>query len=442
MSEVKKNLFAGGGVIFAAFAVLAGYAVRESLESRQTVQPGMTAVLDSLVASRVQDVDFPEDRYFRDMTRLLRQEYFERIEDEYKLATGAVRGMIASLADPNSLFYGRDEFAARLAAMRGEYQGIGVDLYLALNAAAGDSEGIDPGAEPPDVGPDMTLRIPRLTVAAVVPGGPADLAGVQAGDWVESIDDYWVINSESIRGFRDAQKRAQAGQITTDELKELRSELRRKSEKSLLPARARERLALGREGSVRVVWNRGTERRETQIEKQASKMPETGLRPDGAFVLRFAPGAAEALARAAEGKSELRIDLRNNVLGDFNEMKRVLATIAPVGQYGSIRNERNRDPLPLSVVDGAPKSPRLTLLVDRTTGGPAEVFALALSSKGLASLSGGKMRGDLNIVQTQELPDGSGYTLVVGQYSVERATTAPTTTAPGTAAPASDEVAG
>jgi C-terminal processing protease CtpA/Prc len=56
------------------------------------------------------------------------------------------------------------------------------------------------------------------------------------------------------------------------------------------------------------------------------------------------------------------------------------------------------------------------LLTDRTTCGAAEIFALALSSKGLAKLSGGEMGGDRDIYDIVELPDGTGYTLVTSRF--------------------------
>jgi C-terminal processing protease CtpA/Prc len=70
----------------------------------------------------------------------------------------------------------------------------------------------------------------------------------------------------------------------------------------------------------------------------------------------------------------------------------------------------------LSVASGNPSPPRITLLVDRTTRGPAEVLALALSSHGRAVLKGSAMGGDLGVRQTVQLPDGTGYTLETSDY--------------------------
>jgi carboxyl-terminal processing protease len=422
MSEVRKNLLAGGGVALAVIAALGGNALRDGVEARQAPRMASVAsVLDNLVVSRVVDTDFPEDRYFRDLAKLLKQEYFEKIDDDYKLAVGAVRGMVGSLGDPHSLFYAPEEFAAHLNALAGRYEGIGADMYLALeeDADIGDPEGIQPGPEGAEVLPSAMRRIPRLTVAAVVPGGPADRAGVRPGDWVESIGDYWVVNTDLIRRMRKEQERFEAGEIDADEMQRIQQEWRERTEKHLLPARARTRLALGTEGTVSVVWNRGGETRETKIQRAASAMPALGVRSDGAFVLRFVPGAAGKLREAVAGRQEISIDLRHNVLGDFEEMKRALAALAPEGEYGEISGDADRKTTVLRVGagNGAPPS-QITLLVDRTTGGPAEIFALALSSKGLAKLKGERTRGDRTVVQTVALPDGSGYTLAMGEYQV------------------------
>jgi len=54
-----------------------------------------------------------------------------------------------------------------------------------------------------------------------------------------------------------------------------------------------------------------------------------------------------------------------------------------------------------------------------------EVFALALSSKGRAKLSGAAMAGDRSISEVVALPDGGGYTLVKGRYSATAVKKAP-----------------
>jgi len=72
----------------------------------------------------------------------------------------------------------------------------------------------------------------------------------------------------------------------------------------------------------------------------------------------------------------------------------------------------------LTVAKGNASAPKLELLVDSTTRGAAEVFALALESRGRAKLVGSKMAGVKTVSETVQLPDGSGYVLPVGEYRV------------------------
>ena len=134
------------------------------------------------------------------------------------------------------------------------------------------------------------------------------------------------------------------------------------------------------------------------------------------IVLPFVSGSASSLRAAIAGKSSVTIDLRNNVLGDQGEMRKCLAVVAPSGEYGNFISVHNPRGVPLSVSSGNAAPPHLTLLVDSTTSGAAEIFALALNSHHLAELSGTQMGGDTSSQQIVELPDGGGYTLQTGDY--------------------------
>ena len=105
--------------------------------------------------------------------------------------------------------------------------------------------------------------------------------------------------------------------------------------------------------------------------------------------------------------------------GDYNEMRSCLALLAPSGKYGTLSIERKDRPESLNVDKGSTTPRTITLLVDRTTSGAAEILALALSSKGKAKLTGSEMGPDRSVRQIVELPDGSGYTLVTGIYKPE-----------------------
>jgi C-terminal processing protease CtpA/Prc len=119
-----------------------------------------------------------------------------------------------------------------------------------------------------------------------------------------------------------------------------------------------------------------------------------------------------------KGKTSISIDLRNNVLGDMETMRRCLALVAPAGRFGYFKNERKAStPVELTISKGNPTPPKIKLIVDQSTRDAAEIFALALQSKGIATLSGTDMGNSRKLKDVVQLPDGSGYTLNIGTFT-------------------------
>ena len=376
------------------------------------------------MASRDTQVSVPATDFFHSLTEKLKREYVEPVSDDMKLASGAIRGMVGSLADPESLYMDKDEFRAFLNARAGRYEGIGADFVLKMPTSGGkaskDFLQPTPGEEggAPSTSPQATStvpEVPRLTVASVVPGGPADKAGVKAGDVVDTIDGHWVYNSSVLRQFKEAQKKYLAKKMSLSEINDLRSKLRAKYDKAVLPLRAKDKLFLGTSGTTKVVWERAGALRTTEITRAPSQ--RQGFSADGnVILLPFMDGSAAKLKEAIQGKSAVTIDLRQNVLGDFGAMRQCLAVVAPSGDYGTLTHQKKGSDVALRVANGNAKPPKLTLLVDSSTRSAAEIFALALSSKGLAKLSGSPTGGDRTFYDVVKLPDGAGYTLATAEY--------------------------
>ncbi|HSI73293.1 MAG TPA: hypothetical protein VK934_08950, partial [Fimbriimonas sp.] len=130
MSEVKQSVLAAAGVVACATAVLIGTAVRGK-NDLGGAGDGLPAYSGRL-ASAGSNTEVPAVDYFYELSEKLKKEYVEPIQDDQKLASGAVRGMIASLSDPKSTYMGKDEFQAFLNARQGQYEGIGADLALVI----------------------------------------------------------------------------------------------------------------------------------------------------------------------------------------------------------------------------------------------------------------------------------------------------------------------
>jgi hypothetical protein len=231
-----------------------------------------------------------------------------------------------------------------------------------------------------------------------------------------------VVDDAEIQRFDQARRAFAAKKIPFAIVSKLQKELHAKVERALMPAKAKDRLALGTTGTVNVVWTRNGSKRTTTIQRGVTKATSFGVK-DGAFVFRLDNSAPGWLRDAIKGKSAVTIDLRNNVEGDYGAMRRILAVLAPNGTYGSLASFRKEPAEPLTVTEGNPRPPKLTLRVDRTTRGPAAILARALASHGLATLSGGPLSDDLAVKEVISLPDGTGYTLVTSEYRTDGAAT-------------------
>ena len=428
MSHITRSFIASGAVLLSVGVVLGGNLRRSQVDQGAIPSVGQIASpsgseAGDLLASKGNQI--PEVNYYESVAELLKSEYVDPVTDDGKLVAGAIKGMVASLNDPNCTFMDPKEFKAFTNARTGNYEGIGAEMILTTDPQDKPQPNAASDDEDPVADPTGGIRIPRLVVALVVPGGPADRAGVKVGDWVDSLDGKWVVNGAPFRRLAQLQLRVQKGKATVQDLNHLRQELRLKARASTIPGRAKDKLTIGTSGSVSVKWMRGQTLFTTQIDKESCRLPNIlGGSTDGPVRLRFVPGEAARLKQAVAHKAQVVLDLRGNVMGDFKSMKDCLAVVAPPGSYGFVEREQVPREAPMDIKEGNPRAPQISLLVDSSTRNAAEIFALALSAKGRAKLSGTAMAGDRSITEVVALPDGGGYTLVKGRFSITHAKSA------------------
>jgi carboxyl-terminal processing protease len=104
-------------------------------------------------------VRWQDARLLAEVLEHVRKEYVDDIPDEV-LITAAIKGLMADL-DPHSSFLGPDQLRDMRISTRGEYSGVGIEV---------------------------TAENGTVRVVAPMEGGPAALAGVQAGDRILAID--------------------------------------------------------------------------------------------------------------------------------------------------------------------------------------------------------------------------------------------------------------
>ena len=392
-----KSLTSAGIIVGLLGTTIVGVNARDRRDMPESLNTG-------LLASKDDQFDIAESDYFAGISGLIKEKYVDPVSDERKLLSGAVKGMVAGLNDLNSQFYNPNEFTAFKNVRAGQYHGVGV--WLDFKSIKSDIK--VPGAT-------TELSVPRLAVVSVAPGSAADKAGVKIGDLVTEVDDHWVLNSEEIIKYRKAQQDFFAKKIDFKTINDMRKDIKAKLDKSVTPVHAKERMISGETGTMHVKFDRGGKVVDTTLVKSVTELPSL-QEVKGAFVLTFTTGSVQALKSYVAGKSQVTIDLRNNVLGDFETMRKCLSVVSPAGSFGYISNERKMPPVIVKTETGITNPIKVKLIVDESTRDAAEIFAMALTSKGIATLSGTEMGNNRQHKEITQLPDGSGYTLTTGVF--------------------------
>lgn len=428
MNSVKKSLLASGAVVLSCTALFLGIRVRDRADEHVALNPFESTHTLLVDANNSDAPSATAADYYEFVDELIKREYVDPVSDERKLSTGAIRGMVLYLDNPDCRFMDPEEYKAFSESQAGKFQGTGVQLGYELpskkelaaalptsmQTLAGDRVA-DPStaALMPENGLETT-HLPAVVVESVAPGSPAEKAGVKVGDTLNSVDGQWVMNPYDVNSYNLVYDAYKTKKTSVEAYIEARRDLRKKLKASITPSKAIDRLTLGSAGMVKAVWSRGNALVTTNIGKGVTTEEAVSKEPDGALAVHFLPGLSDRL-RAEIGTGPVTLDLRNNQFGDPDELRLNLELFGPAGTYGKFANYKGKQAKMLTTSTGSKPRP-LTLIVDRSTSGIAEMFALALSSKGYAKIEGGDMSPDKNLIELVKLSDGGGYTLVTGNY--------------------------
>src|SRR6266513_5433379 len=241
-----------------------------------------------------------------------------------------------------------------------------------------------------EIGAAVSKRFGYAAVISVIPGGPADKAGLQATDIMEAIE------GKSTR------------EMSLAEIHNLLS---------------------GQPGSnvtVAVVRARRAEPQKTVITRELVTIPPVAdkMMEDGIGYLQvdaFPKGKTQEIANKIkalqkQGAKKLILDVRNCAEGEESEG---IATANLFLNHGTItylqgqkypREAFNADPS--KAITALP----LVVLVNKGTAGAAEVVAAAVLENARGDVVGDKTFGDGSVQKTIELPDGSALMLSIAKY--------------------------
>ena len=241
-----------------------------------------------------------------------------------------------------------------------------------------------------DIGAAISKRFGYAAVVSVIPGGPADKAGLQDTDILEAIEG--------------------------------------KSTREMSLAEVHNMLA-GQPGSnvtVSVVRARRAQPEKVVITRDVVNIPPVTDRMvgDGIGEIQvdaFTKGKSQEIAAKIktlqrDGAKKLILDLRNCAEGEESEG---IATANLFLNHGTItylqgqkypREAFNADPA--KAITSLP----VVVLVNKGTAGPAEIVAAAILENARGDLVGDKTFGEGSVQKVIELPDGSALILSVAKY--------------------------
>jgi carboxyl-terminal processing protease len=306
-----------------------------------------------------------EDAYrylavFQDVVTLLVNNYVEPVEMD-AVMDGAIRGMMDAL-DPDSCYLTPKEYEAFQNPSDDEEAGIGVEIAKRY----------------------------YLEIVAVLPGSPAEKAGLKPRDLLKSVNG---VNTREVN-------------IVVGE--------------SLLRGPAGSKIKLG------VIRGRQPEPIDYTVDREAKPSPAVAYKmlPDSIGYIRiasFRKNVSDEVAKGIEelkrqGASELVLDVRNS-FGRVAEEGAHVAGLFVSGGLAARLQGRSGEKTDLVLDEGRVKyTGPLVVLLNRGSSGAAEIMAGAIQHAERADLVGARTSGRSAVQKTLPMGDGSALVLSVSQY--------------------------
>lgn len=294
-----------------------------------------------------------------DEVRQLLEQFHVSKPDSAQLNNEAIESMIESLNDPYTEFFDADEWETFSSDLEQHFTGVGIVLV--------EEDGV-------------------VYVEDVIPGGPAELAGILPGDALAAA------NGDSLVG------------LTIPEV---------------------QKKLLGEEGTkVTVGVTREGQRLDFPITRRSMQLPvATGhMMGDDVGYISLSGFTSDAGKLFAEqvgklekaGMKSLVIDLRNNGGGYVNAAQQMAGLFIEDGVLANLRDRDGND-TPLSVSGGGKPYP-VTILVNANSASASELFAGALQDYGIAKLVGTKTYGKGVVQSIYPLESGGVVKVTVQEY--------------------------
>jgi len=296
-------------------------------------------------------------------------EVLSRVRSEYveepnipKVTDGALHGLLESL-DPNSSY-------------------MTAQAYKQYKSHKSEAKG--------DIGATISKRFGYAAVVSVLPGSPAEKAGIESTDIFESIEGVST-RDMSLPEIRNMLAGTPGSQLNVSVVRARRAE------------------------PQKVVITRDV----VSIPPVSDKMIEEGI--GYVKVEALVKGKAQEISSKIKslersGAKKLVLDLRNASDGDEGEGVAVANLFLNHGTITYLQGQK----YPREAFNADPAKAITTLpvavLVNKGTAGPAEIVAAAILENARGDVVGDKTFGDGSVQKTIDLPDGGALILSVAKY--------------------------
>lgn len=336
----------------------------EPAEATPAPPPTPTEVDDSQGRGETQALEDFDYDLLRTVLEIIDEQYYGEIPDGSELAYGAIRGMLTALGDPYTSFVEPDISAVINEDASGEFEGIGAMVQMREDG--------------------------YLEIASLLPGQPAEAAGVRPGDIVVAVGDQSIVGL----GLYEAISYIRGPAGTDAELEIIRP---------------------GESDPVFITVTRA---------RIDNPIIESRMLDNDIAYLRLTEFDASAEARVEsalrdlfeENPRALIFDLRNNPGGWLNQAIGVADLFLDRGLVATQRDAEGREQQFSSRSGDLAEDIPLIVLVNGGSASASEIVAGAIQDRGRGLLLGTTTLGKGSVQLPNDLADGSQLRVTIARW--------------------------
>jgi len=311
------------------------------------------------------DINF---QLFWEVWSKIQNKFIDKPVGETKLLYGSLKGLVASLEDPYSVFLEPQIAENFTEDLKGRFEGIGAEIGIRDN---------------------------RLTIIAPLPESPAESAGIMGGDKILSIDEF---DTDGIRLDQAVNK------IRGEKGTNVVLTIFREGEDKLLD------ITITRD-TIKIV-SANIDFKETTSNKKIGIIRITNFNEDTGN--RFRKAVNKGLSEGAEG---FIIDVRNNPGGFLDKAVEISGYWVPKGEVVVFESFANGDTSSYtSNGSGELKDFPTIILINGGSASASEILAGALQDYEFATLIGETSFGKGSVQELEEFGDGSAIKLTIARW--------------------------